>query len=425
VAAPDPVDIRLLALVAELGQAAVHDVAARLGLDPREVASRLVALSGSGFPLLVGVECDQSGLRNALAGANAWLAHTAATQAAAAQTAAAQAAAGHAAAGPPAASPAGHPPPGYGMPAPGPQAGRPAPTPQPHLGPPSVPFPAAHPAPPTQNTPATPHPPTPAAPPTPASTWGPPQSSAWARGDQPTRPAFTQPPTRATAGPPPGGSGPHPPAGSGPHPPAGSGPYPAAGVGVPHPTSGGSGPHPPYPQAGAATPYPAAGTAPTPPGGHYPPGGGSGPHRPPPPGPNPAPGRLGDTLRAEGPGGEPLTIQLVDLVDPADLLFSAAGYRLREGERAVVVHTELTNRGAAPFPTLPDLYLVLVAKDGHTVRKAPVTLSSRPPHRIGLPPGETAGGHTVYVLPENTEITAIRWSARDDESHAVTWLVES
>ena len=113
------------------------------------------------------------------------------------------------------------------------------------------------------------------------------------------------------------------------------------------------------------------------------------------------------------------------MVDPADFLFTAAGYRLREGERAVVVHTELTNRGGIPFPTLPDLYLVLVDADGKAVSKAPVSLSSRPPHRIGVQPGETAGGHTVYVLPDHTQITSVRWSARsDDDKHVLTWTIE-
>jgi hypothetical protein len=135
---------------------------------------------------------------------------------------------------------------------------------------------------------------------------------------------------------------------------------------------------------------------------------------------------VGDTLQTEGLDGEQIAIQLVEVVDPADFLFTAAGYRLREGERAVVVHTELTNRGSIPFPTLPDLYLVLVDADGTAVGKAPVSLSSRPPHRIGVQPGETAGGHTVYVLPDSTRITAVRWSARsDDEKHVLTWTVES
>jgi hypothetical protein len=158
--------------------------------------------------------------------------------------------------------------------------------------------------------------------------------------------------------------------------------------------------------------------------------GGSGPHQVPAPGDTAPPaghsGRVGETLQTEGLEGEQVAIQLVEVVDPADFLFTAAGYRLREGERAVVVHTELTNRGAVPFPTLPDLYLVLVAKDGQSVGKAPVSLSSRPPHRIGVPPGETAGGHTVYVLPDTTEITSVRWSPRpDDDRHTLTWAVDA
>src|SRR4051812_2139443 len=69
VAVTDPVDPRLLAALADLGKAAVHELAAKVGMDPREVAYRLVALSGSGLPLLVGVESDPNGLRAAIAGA--------------------------------------------------------------------------------------------------------------------------------------------------------------------------------------------------------------------------------------------------------------------------------------------------------------------------------------------------------------------
>ena len=65
----DPADIRLLAALADQGKVAVHELAAKVGMDPREVAYRLVALSGSGLPLLVGVESDPNGLRAAIAGA--------------------------------------------------------------------------------------------------------------------------------------------------------------------------------------------------------------------------------------------------------------------------------------------------------------------------------------------------------------------
>lgn len=297
----DPVDTRLLGVVAELGRAAVHEVAARLGMDPREVAARLVALSATGLPLLVGVECDPNGIRAALARANA------------------------------AAIPSGPYPvqqgyqPGYPPPQYHPPSG-------PHqMPPPSGPFPV-------QTGP-------PSAPiPTPISTWGPPQTSSWARGDQPPAPPVerTQPTTRG-------------------------------GIGVDIRT-----------------------------------------------------GKVGATLTTEGLEGERLAIQLVEVVDPADYLFTAAGYRLQEGERSIVVHTELTNRGSIPFQTLPDLYLVLVTPDGSTISKAPVSLSSRPPHRIGVGPGETAGGHTVYVVPEDTEISAVRWTPRpDEESRAINWHVDA
>ena len=39
----DPADIRLLAALADQGKAAVHELAAKVGMDPREVAYRLVA----------------------------------------------------------------------------------------------------------------------------------------------------------------------------------------------------------------------------------------------------------------------------------------------------------------------------------------------------------------------------------------------
>lgn len=315
-AAPDPVDIRLLSAVAESGKAAVHEIAARLGMDPREVASRLVSLSAVGLPLIVGVECDPYALRNAVAGAMNYAAQNQQQYA------------------PPRYGPPGGPPgvvggPSVPYPAPAPAQARP---PAPRPGTQSTPFPSQD----------------------PMTTWGPPQSSQWARGDQPTRPAsWTTPPATAQ----PSAQG------------AGQGPVPVA---VPVEKRG----------------------------------------------------QVGETLVAEAPDGEQVAIQLVEVVDPADFLFTAAGYRLREGERSVVVHTELTNRGSVPFPQLPDLYLVLVAKDGQTVSKAPVSLSSRPPHRIGVRPGETAGGHTVYVLPETTEITSVRWTVRPDDERSLTWTVE-
>lgn len=337
---PDPVDLRLLTLLAQSGRAAVHELAGQLGMDPREAASRLVALSATGLPLIVGAECDQNQLRNILAQLQQ----------------------------PPAPSP--YAPPGYqqqagvhgtpsgSYPAPGPQypvPGAPAgpypgQVPYPPQGAPSGGMPAQAPYPQAANpyagavqgTPSGQYPPpgppsgaTPAAPPAPpapplpesVSTWGLPQSSAWARGDQPEE-------------------------------------------------------------------APAA----------------------------PKAGRVGETLNTTGLEGQPISIHLVEVVDPADFLFTAAGYTLGAHERAVVVHTEVTNHGQRPYNTLPDLYLMLYTAEGHAIGKAPISLSSRPPHTIGVPPGETVGGHAVYVIGQNTRILEIRWLARPDSTdNALTW----
>ena len=311
----------------------MHELAARVGMDPREVASRLVALSGSGLPLLVGVECDPNGIRNALMAAQGgWQPQQGSPQPQQFQQAM-QPAQG---------VPSGQFPGQYQQQGQGfqPQSG-PYPMGPPsgaqqvqapnhfaRTGPPSQPFPVSQPFPPPQQQGGGES----------FSTWGPPQSSSWARGDQPpsTGTDLTQPTVRSTAR--------------------------------------------------------------------------SGP--------------VGSTLETDGLEGEQLAVKVVEVVDPADYLFTAAGYRLQPGERSVVVHTELRNRGTTTFSTLPDLYLVLMATDGRSISKAPVSLSSRPPHRIGVAPGETAGGHTVYVLPEDTQLSSVRWSPRpDDEKRSLTWTI--
>ena len=247
VALPDPVDIRLLTVLAETGRIAVHQLAAMVGIDPREAASRLVALSGNGLPLLVGVECDQRALYAMLAAYSSR----------------------------PQSSKSGP----YGYPSNAPQ----------------------------------------------------PSANA-DNGDQPTLRTGRQ--ARVNA--------------------------------------------------------------------------------------------VGGTQYIMGSAGMQLAVKLVEVVDPADFLFTAAGYRLQPGERAVVVHTELTNQGPAPFTTIPDTNLVLVTDNGQVITKAPAPLSSRPPYRTGVAPGETIGGHTVYVLPETMTITGIRWSEQPNAyGNCLVWLADS
>jgi len=321
VAVTDPVDARLLAALAEVGKVAVHELAAKVGMDPREVAYRLVALSGSGLPLLVGVESDPNGLRAAL-----W--PNRGPQQPVQQ------------------QPVQPTPPGgynvQGVPSgvyavQGTLSGRYAPpqtpsSPMPAQGPPTPP-PMARP-PQRQPEVATqqfaPAQPLPPADPV-ISTWGPPQTASWARGDD--KPVTSPSPGKR--------------------------------------------------------------------------------------------GRIGEVLESQGLEGEQLTVQLLEVQDPADFLFSAAGYRLEEGERAVVVHTEITNRGGIPFVSLPDNYLELMTVDGKAVGKAPISLTSRPPHKIGVAPGETLGGHTVYVLPDATRLVGVRWSPRPEpDERTLTWAIE-
>ncbi|WP_086847467.1 AsnC family protein [Amycolatopsis kentuckyensis] len=354
-AVTDPVDTRLLAALADLGKAAVHELAAKVGMDPREVAYRLVALSGSGLPLLVGVESDPNGLRAAIAGSPPSWANRPPQQQFP----------------PPPSQPVPQQPQPPGPPMPPPVQGTPsgpytvqgAPSgPYTVQGAPSGPYnvqgapsgpynvqgtpsgphhvqgtpSGRYPGPPPQQ-PQPPRPPRPFTPPPvpldPAvSTWGVPQTASWARGDEPARPSG-----------------------------------------------------------------PAAGRQ----------------------------GRLGEVMETQGLEGEQLSVQLLEVQDPADYLFSAAGYRLEEGERAVVVHTEITNRGSIPFASLPDNYLELLAADGQAIGKAPVSLTSRPPHKIGVKPGETLGGHTVYVLPDATRVVSVRWSPRPEpDERTLTWSIE-
>ncbi|WET77479.1 AsnC family protein [Amycolatopsis sp. QT-25] len=333
-AVTDPVDIRLLAALADLGKVAVHELAAKVGMDPREVAYRLVALSGSGLPLLVGVESDPNGLRAAIAGAPpSW-----------AQQPPQPSQPPQSLQPPPPQRPPGHSGPHniQGTPS-GPYNVQGTPsgaynvhgTPSGRYpGPPSAPVrqpmaPPRPPAPPQQQF--APPPPAPADPV--MSTWGVPQTASWARGDEQQVTAQAAPEGKK--------------------------------------------------------------------------------------------GRTGDVLETQGLEGEQLTVQLLEVQDPADYLFSAAGYSLEAGERSVVVHTEITNRGGIPFVSLPDNYLELLTADGKPIGKAPVSLTSRPPHRIGVRPGETLGGHTVYVLPDATRVVAVRWSPRPEpDERTLTWSID-
>ncbi|MGW5050131.1 AsnC family protein [Actinokineospora sp. NPDC004072] len=483
----DAVDARLLGVVAEMGRAAVHEVAGRLGMDPREVASRLVALSASGLPLLVGVECDANGLRAALARMQPGYGYAPGypaqpyPQHAANQNLPSGAypgvPGGPQTAGPGGSAPQGFPgqtgpdgsqQAGYGQMVPGGNAqqgfvGQASPDGSQqasygHMVPGGNAQGFAGQASPDgsqqagygQMVPGSPPQGSPGHHPQGIPGGNPQQGGSGGQGfygSGPTVPSSgPQPAIPGTGlhspgnGPHSPGSGPHSLApGSGPHSP-GSGPHSLTPPSGPHHIAPGSGPYAVGPYAPPSQPFPAQQLPPPDPGDPIntwgPPQTSTWARGDQPPNsmertqPAPRPvlrreGVAGEALETEGLEGERLTIKLIEVVDPADYLFTAAGYTLQPGERSVVVHTELVNRGPVKFAGLPDLYLVLVADDGQEIGKAPVSLSSRPAHRIGVAPGETAGGHTVYVVPEDIAITAVRWTPRpDEESRALTWRVE-
>lgn len=130
---------------------------------------------------------------------------------------------------------------------------------------------------------------------------------------------------------------------------------------------------------------------------------------------------MGARLTGAGPVGEQVWVTLVEVVDTADALFNAAGHTLRAGMRAAVVHTEV-HAGPGGYPSLPDAGLVLVLSDGKLVTRSAVTLTSRPPYRSGIAPGDVAGGHTVFELDEQASISGVRWRSAPG-SPALDWVV--
>ena len=117
---------------------------------------------------------------------------------------------------------------------------------------------------------------------------------------------------------------------------------------------------------------------------------------------------VGDTLCTVSPSGEQLNITLVDVVDTADALIAAAGHPLAPGTRAAVVHTDVT-AGPLGYQAIPDACLTVVLADGTEVGKSGIMLSSRPPFRSGVAPGDTVGGHTVFELDAHASIVGVRW----------------
>lgn len=134
--------------------------------------------------------------------------------------------------------------------------------------------------------------------------------------------------------------------------------------------------------------------------------------------------RVGTPLRTNGLSGERVTVTVTQLIDPGNDVLTAAGYRLDATERAVLVRTTLSNAGPADHDTMPDLYLFLVDAGGATLPKAPVSVAGHPAHRVGVAPGVTVDGWTIFLIDEATAVAAVRWCVRPDlVDRTLTWSV--
>ena len=55
----------------------------------------------------------------------------------------------------------------------------------------------------------------------------------------------------------------------------------------------------------------------------------------------------------------------------------------------------------------------------------PVSPDGQSVEAFTVQPGETAGGHTVYVLPEDTVIFSVRWSSRPEtDLNTLVWTID-
>ncbi|CAN5236627.1 hypothetical protein BH20ACT5_BH20ACT5_20020 [soil metagenome] len=128
-----------------------------------------------------------------------------------------------------------------------------------------------------------------------------------------------------------------------------------------------------------------------------------------------APGRLGDRLEGVTVTGHRLAVRVRSVRDPADDAFAAEGIGVPDRQRSLIVASEFTNRGRAPYAAPPDLGLVVI--DEYDVRhgRAVATLTAYPRFRhAAVGPGDTVAGHTYFVLPRGVSLRAVLWSARPE-----------
>lgn len=134
--------------------------------------------------------------------------------------------------------------------------------------------------------------------------------------------------------------------------------------------------------------------------------------------------RIGTPQSTTGLSGEQVTVTAAAVIDPGNELLTAAGYRLEPTERAILVRTTLSNAGPADHDTMPDLYLFLVDAAGATLAQAPVSVAGYFAHRVGVAPGATADGWTIFLIEATVTVTAVRWCVRPDlVDRTLSWSI--
>jgi hypothetical protein len=115
-----------------------------------------------------------------------------------------------------------------------------------------------------------------------------------------------------------------------------------------------------------------------------------------------------------GPAGEQLVVSILEVADPGDQVLTDAGYRMDPGQRAVLVHSSVANTGQVPYYPVGDLYLVLETDQHVLLGRANVAVASHPAFGVGVSPGRTADGWSVFLIPSQTVLTGLKWCIRPD-----------
>jgi len=115
-----------------------------------------------------------------------------------------------------------------------------------------------------------------------------------------------------------------------------------------------------------------------------------------------------------GPGGEQLTVTVLAVLDPGDAVLTDAGYRMEPGQRAVLVHSSVQNAGQAHYYPVGDANLVLETDAHVLLGRANVAVATHPAFGVGVAPGRTADGWSVFLIPSETVLAGLKWCIRPD-----------